>query len=148
MDLHLDFRELLEYFNARGVEYLVVGGYALAAHGAPRYTGDLDLFVRPTAENAKRILDALHDFGFGSLDLAESDFDRPGGIVQLGVEPWRVDLITRISGVTWEEAAHSPMEVHWGVPIKVIGRLQLIANKRSTGRPKDAVDADRLEGVA
>lgn len=145
MELHRDFRELLEQFNADRVEYLVVGGYALAAHGAPRYTGDFDVYVRPSAENADRVLAALKAFGFGSLDLARSDFDHPGRVVQLGFEPWRVDLLTRITGVSWEEAADTAITVDWGVAFSVIGRDALIRNKRATGRPQDAVDADRLE---
>ncbi|HMN94885.1 MAG TPA: hypothetical protein PKC43_00895 [Phycisphaerales bacterium] len=145
MELHQDFRELLERFNVERVEYVVVGGYALAAHGAPRYTGDFDIYIRPTAENADRVLAALRAFGFGSLDLTRSDFDHPGQVVQLGFEPWRVDLLTQIAGVSWEEAAGEAITVSWGVDFPVIGRAALIRNKRATGRPQDTVDAQRLE---
>src|SRR3989339_809438 len=104
MDLPNDFKELLELFNKHRVEYLIVGGYALAFHGAPRLTGDIDLFVRPTSENAEWILAALDEFGFGSLNLSKDDFTTPGMVVQLGVPPVRIDIITRVSGVSWEKA--------------------------------------------
>jgi len=99
-----DFKELLECFNARGVEYLVVGGYALAFHGAPRATGDIDLLVRPEPGNASRVLAALADFGFASLGLQPHELAVPDQIVQLGVPPVRVDIITSLSGLSWDEA--------------------------------------------
>ncbi len=91
MEVHPDFRELLALFNAHSVEYMIVGGYALAFHGAPRFTGDLDIFVRPTAQNAGRILAALNNFGFGSLNLGVEDFSTQDRVIQLGVPPVRVD---------------------------------------------------------
>ena len=96
METQPDFRELLALFNARHVEYLIVGGYALAFHGAPRFTGDLDIFVKPDAANAQRILTALEAFGFASVGLTLGDFERPDQVVQLGVPPVRIDLITSI----------------------------------------------------
>jgi hypothetical protein len=104
---------------------MIVGGYALAFHGAPRYTGDMALYVRPTPENARRILAALDAFGFGSLDLNARDFSRPDRVVQLGVPPVRVDLITSLSGVTWEEcwAGREP-GLYGDVPVSFIGRVQ------------------------
>ena len=104
MEVQPDFRDLLELFNAHQVEYMIVGGYALAFHGAPRYTGDLDIFVKPTPENARRILTVLDEFGFGSLGLTVEDFDSPDNVVQLGVPPVRVDIMTSLTGVSWEEA--------------------------------------------
>ena len=104
METQPDFRELLALFNARHVEYLIVGGYALAFHGAPRFTGDLDIFVKPDAVNAQRILHALEAFGFASVGLTRSDFERLDQVVQLGVPPVRIDLITSITGVSWDEA--------------------------------------------
>jgi hypothetical protein len=146
MDLHRDFRELLESFNAHGVEFVLVGAYALAFHGAPRYTGDLDLFVRPTPENAQRILAALKDFGFGSLGLTLEDFTAPDRVVQLGVPPVRVDLVTSLTGVTWDEVwSARTVVVADGLQIAVIDRTAFIRNKRATGRPKDLVDASLLE---
>ncbi len=145
MDIRNDFKELLELFNRHKVEYLVVGGYALAFHGAPRVTGDIDLFVRPTGENAERILYALEDFGFGSLNLSREDFTMPGMIVQLGVPPVRIDIITRVSGVSWEKAdADKVAGSYADTPVHFIGRDDLITNKRATGRKKDLADIEAL----
>jgi hypothetical protein len=147
MEIRTDFKELLELFNRHKVEYLIVGGYALAFHGAPRVTGDIDLFVRPTDENAGKILAALGDFGFGSLDLSKKDFTTPGMIVQLGVPPVRVDIITRVSGVPWERAYAGKVPGFYGdIPVFFIGREDFIANKRATGRLKDAADIEALGG--
>jgi len=99
MEIQQDFKDLLELFNAHKVEYIIVRGYALAFHGAPRYTGDIDIFVKPDDENATRIMSALEDFGFGSVGLVAQDFERPRQVVQLGVPPVRIDIITSISGV-------------------------------------------------
>lgn len=99
MEVPTDFKELLVLFNGNHVEYMIVGGYALAFHGAPRFTGDLDLFVNPTMDNAARVVAALHAFGFGSLGLTSNDFDRPDHVVQLGVSPVRIDLVTSITGL-------------------------------------------------
>jgi len=145
MEIRTDFKELLELFNKHKVEYLIVGGYALAFHGAPRATGDIDLFVKPTNENAGRILAALDDFGFGSLNLSKDDFTTPGMVVQLGVPPVRIDIITRVSGVSWEKAdAGKTLGFYADIPVFFIGRDDFIANKRATGRRKDAADIEAL----
>ncbi len=145
MDPQRDFKELLASFNAHGVEYVVVGAHALAFHGAPRYTQDLDIYVRPTGENAVRVLAALADFGFRSLDLTPADFASPGMIVQLGVAPVRVDLITSLPGVSWEEVDAGKSGGTYGdVPVYYIGREQFIANKKVAGRPKDLADIDAV----
>lgn len=145
MEIPNDFRELLASFNAGGVEYLLVGGYALAHHGAPRYTGDLDLLVRATPENAQRVLAALEAFGFGSLGLTAGDFCAPDRVVQLGHPPVRIDLLTSLDGVSWEEAVR---EAETGAlldeSVPVIGRAAFIANKRATGRPSDLADLEAL----
>ncbi len=104
MEIQEDFKELLELFNAHKVEYLIVGGYALAFHGAPRFTGDIDLLVKADSANAKRILEALEEFGFGSLELSEADFISPHNVIQLGVPPVRVDIMTSLTAVGWEKA--------------------------------------------
>ena len=104
MPLNKDLREFLGLLNSNGVEYLVVGAFAVAFHGFPRYTADLDLLVRPTAENADRVLRTLSEFGFGKLDIQAADLREPGMVVQLGVKPNRIDLLTAISGVSFEEA--------------------------------------------
>ena len=145
MEIHNDFKGLLELFNKHGVEYLIVGGYALAFHGAPRVTGDIDLFVRPSSENAERILAALNDFGFGSLNLSREDFAKSGMVVQLGVPPVRVDIITGISGVSWEKADGSKIPgCYTDTSVFFISREDFIANKRATGRAKDAADIEAL----
>jgi hypothetical protein len=145
MEIRTDFKELLELFNKHKVEYLIVGGYALAFHGAPRVTGDIDLFIRPVRENAARILAALNDFGFGSLNLSQEDFIAPGMVVQLGVPPVRIDIITRVSGVSWEKADAGKVPARYAdTPVYFIGREDFVANKRATGRKKDAADLEAL----
>jgi hypothetical protein len=145
MEIPNDFRELLELFNAHKVEYLVVGGYALAFHGAPRVTGDIDLFVRPTSGNAERILSVLDAFGFGSLNLVVGDFAKPGNVIQLGVPPVRIDLLTSVTGVSWEKADAGKVPGSYGdTSVFFIGREDFIANKRATGRTRDAADIEAL----
>ena len=147
MEIYRDFRELLESFNAQKVEYVIVGGYALAYHGAPRYTRDIDLYVRPTEANSHRIMAALEAFGFGQAGLTADDFQKPGQIVQLGYPPVRVDLITSIEGVSWEQvAAGKSMGEYGGEPVPFIGRAEFIANKKAAGRLQDLADAERIEG--
>lgn len=148
MEVQEDFKELLGLFNAHRVEYLIVGAYALAFHGAPRFTGDLDILVRPTAENANRIMKAMTDFGFGSLNLRAEDFQAVNHVVQLGVPPVRIDLITSITGVSWEEADQGKGEGLYGdVPVRFLGRDEFIANKRAAGRTRDLADAETLESL-
>ena len=145
MEVQPDFRDLLALFNAHQVEYMIVGGYALAFHGAPRYTGDIDIFVRATSENARRILTALDEFGFGSLGLTVEDFESPDNVVQLGVPPVRIDLITSITGVSWEDALTDCVDGKYGgLPVKYIGLDEFISNKRATGRKKDLSDLEAL----
>ncbi len=145
MEAQPDFKELLELFNAHGVEYLVAGAYALAFHGAPRTTGDIDILVQPTLENADRILAALQKFGFGSLGLKPEDFAKAEYVVQLGVPPVRVDLITSLTGVSWDEAnAGKTKGLYGDVPVNYLGRTQFVANKRATGRKKDQADLEAL----
>ena len=146
MKLHDDLRELLESFLSRGVEFLVVGDHAVAFHGHPRLTQDTDLFVRPTLENGRRIVEALAAFGFGSVGLTAEDFTVPDRMIQLGRVPNRIDLLTGIFGVTFDEAWSTRVEGDLGgVRVPLIGREALIKNKRATGRPMDLADADWLE---
>ena len=145
MEVQKDFRELLALLNAHKVEYIIVGAYALAYHGAPRYTGDLDILVRPQAENERRILQALDDFGFGKLDLAEEDFFFPGKVVQLGVAPVRVDIVTSLTGVSWEEAAAGRVKGTFGdVAVYYLGKEEFLRNKRALGRKKDMADIEAI----
>jgi hypothetical protein len=147
MEIYRDFKELFESFNVQKVEYVVVGGYALAHHGAPRYTRDIDLYVHPSKDNAQRVMAALHAFGFNPSDLSPEDFEKPELVIQLGRPPDRVFLFTSIAGVSWEQAAAgaSPGD-YGGTPVPFIGRAELIASKKATGRLQDLADAERLEG--
>lgn len=145
MEVQKDFRDLLALLNDHEVKFMIVGGYALAFHGAPRFTGDIDVFIKPDTENAQRVIDALADFGFKSLDLSPGDFQNPNKVVQLGVPPVRIDLITSISGVTWDEANSAKESGYFGdIPVYYIGKTQFIDNKRSTGRRKDLADIEAL----
>ncbi len=145
MEIQQDFRDLLELFNSNKVEYIIVGGYALAFHGAPRYTGDIDIYVKPDTGNAEQIMTALDEFGFGSVGLAAADFVKPGQVVQLGVPPVRIDIITSIGGVSWDEAFAGRVAGRYGdVDVSYLGRAQFIQNKRSVGRKKDLADIEAL----
>jgi hypothetical protein len=141
-----DFRDLLVLLNEHEVDFMIVGGYALAFHGAPRLTGDIDIYVRPDHDNAERILRALTDFGFGSLGLVVDDFQNQNKVTQLGVPPVRVDIITSITGVTWENASSGKCPGAYGdVPVFYIGKEEFLVNKRSIGRKKDLADVEALE---
>jgi hypothetical protein len=145
MEVQPDFKDLLALFNARQVEYIIVGGYALAFHGAPRFTGDIDIYVKPDTANAGRIMKALEDFGFGSVGLKAHDFELSDKVIQLGVPPVRVDIMTSISGVSWEEALSGCVADKYGdVPVRYIGLNEFIKNRRATGRKKDLADLEAL----
>jgi hypothetical protein len=140
-----DFKELLALLNDHAVEHIVVGGFALAFHGAPRYTGDIDLFVRPTPQNAERIIRALAAFGLVSSELSATDFIHPDRVVQIGVPPVRVDFLTSITGVSWEEADAGKMPGSYGdVPVFFLGREQFVKNKKAIGRKKDVADLEAI----
>ena len=145
MEVQPDFKELLALFNAQKVDYIIVGAYALASYGSPRYTGDMDILVYPDPENAKRILLALNEFGFGSLGLTEEDFTTPDRVIQIGVIPVRIDLVTSLTGVSWEEAVRGRVAGSYGdVRVYYLGREQFILNKRALGRKKDLADLEAI----
>ncbi|HEX4340458.1 MAG TPA: hypothetical protein VH062_31335 [Polyangiaceae bacterium] len=149
MDVNEDFVDLAEGFLRFGVEFLVIGAYALAAHGFPRTTGDIDLFVRPTPENASRVFRALADFGapVASHGVSQQDFEVEGKVYQLGLPPRRIDILTSISGVSFDEATTGAIEGNLGsVKVRFIGRAAMARNKLASGRPKDLVDAALLAG--
>ena len=147
MQLDRDFKEFVALLNAHNVRYLIVGGYAVAAHGLPRYTGDFDTWLWLSKENAQRVLGVLDEFGFGGLAIAEEDFSREDSVVQLGYPPHRIDLLTSISGVNFEEAWLRRLDVEIeGEVVGFIGREDLITNKRAVGRPQDLADVARLIG--
>lgn len=144
--LNPDFRDILLAFIEAKVDFLVVGGYAMAAHRLPRATKDLDLWVRPEPDNAQRILLALDRFGAPRQGLSAADLEKEGTIYQVGVPPNRVDVITLVEGVRFEAAWQSRENVEIeGMQIPVISRRHLIANKRTVARPQDLLDADMLE---
>lgn len=145
-----DFGDLLREFVASGVAFLVVGAHALSVHGVPRATGDLDVWIRPDAENASRVMSALNQFGAPTdqLGITPADFTHPDIVVQLGVPPYRIDVLTSISGVTFDAAWTERMEGEIaGVRVPVLGRRSFVLNKRATGRTKDVADLESLGEV-
>jgi len=146
MALSKDWREFLELLNSRGVDYVIVGAHSLALHGRPRYTGDLDILVRPTFENAHMLVHILNEFGFAESGFKAADFLEAEQLIQLGRPPTRIDLLTSITGVSSEEAFATkvPAELD-GIPVFVLGKDALIRNKRAVGRPQDLADLNVLE---
>jgi len=143
--LSRDFKEFVELLNACGAEYLVVGGYAMAAHGRPRQTGYLDIWLKCDIDNARRVMSALNEFDFGGLGLSELDFCSPDQVVQLGYPPFRIDLLTGIDGVSFDAAWKERLEYASGdLTIPFIGLDALKQNKRASGRPRDLDDLDNL----
>ena len=141
-----DFVEFIECCDRRDVRFLIVGGYAVAAHGHPRATKDLDVWVLIDPGNAERLVLALDDFGMGSVGLTPSDFMEPGVVVQLGYPPLRIDLLTTVTGVAFSDCWENRMILDvGGVDAGFISLPDLISNKRAAGRPQDLVDADVLE---
>lgn len=144
-DTTRDFAELLACFRRHGVKSLVVGAHAVAFHAKPRYTKDLDIFVEASPENARRIVAALEEFGFGGIGITESDFAVPGQVVQLGHPPNRIDLMTSIDGVNFRDAWDGRASGNYsGEEVDYIGRDELVRNKRASGRPQDLADLDTL----
>ena len=144
-----DYADMAKALLDAGAEFMLVGGYAVSVHGYPRTTFDIDFWVRPSPGNARKVMRALQAFGAPLREISEADFDHPDMVVQIGVAPRRIDLLTRIDGVEWEEAApHAVTKDIDGLPVPVIGLGDLIRNKRASGRPKDAADAAALEKIA
>ncbi len=145
LDLHPDFRDLLHSFVEASVEFVVVGGFAVAVHGEPRFTADIDVFVRPSPDNAKRTRAALRHFGFGDVGWAADEFERPDCTVMLGRKPLRIDILTGISGVSFDEAWDGRMTVDIDeIAVPFIGRKELVVNKRASGRHKDLADLEAM----
>jgi hypothetical protein len=141
-----DFKDMLFALSEANAEFLLVGAYALAVHGHPRATGDLDIWVHADSKNAPRVLQSLAAFGAPLDDLTIEDLSKPGVVFQIGVEPSRIDILTAISGVEFNRAWDRRVSIEMdGVCINVLGREDLIVNKRASGRPKDLVDADTLD---
>jgi len=141
-----DFKEFVGLLNAHRVEYLIVGAHAVGIHGHPRYTGDLDIWVKPSAENARRVIAVLDAFGFGTMGLKTADFEQPHKVVSLGHPPFRIDLMTSASGVRFEDCWRNRVTIEYeGVDAAFIGRDDLLRNKEASGRPKDLGDLDELK---
>ena len=146
MELAPDFDEFIGSLIAHGVEFLVVGAYALAFHGAPRFTGDLDILVRPAIDNAARLLTALEAFGFPLTDLSPEAISDRRRMLQMGVPPVQIHVMSAISGVEWDEAWSDRVEGSLGSNrVQFLGRETFLRNKRAAGRPKDLADIDALE---
>lgn len=146
--LNEDFSDLLACLSREGAEFLVVGAYALAFHGVPRATGDIDVLVRPSVENAPKVWAALLAFGapVAAAGLTMEELARPGVVYQIGLPPRRIDILTQISGLTFDEAWASRVDTDLeGRVVPVLGRAALLANKRASGRLKDLADVERLE---
>ncbi len=144
--MNQDFVDLLRAFVDHDVRFMIVGAYALAIHGRPRATGDLDIWIEPSKENAARVMDALAAFGAPLDQITESDFASPGVTYQMGVAPGRIDLLTDLTGLTFDEAWPGRIARPFGeVTVAVIGLAEFIRNKRATGRAKDLGDIEGLE---
>ena len=144
--LSKDFKEFLELLNENKAKYLVVGGYAVAFHGHPRYTKDIDVWIELSPANANNILNALKEFGFGSLGLKPDDFLESDQIIQLGYPPNRIDILMSLKDLKFEDCYKTKVEVEiQGLHIDFIDIENLKKNKRATGRPQDLADAENLE---
>ena len=142
-----DFRDVLAALITSGARFLVVGAHALGIHGVPRATVDLDVWVEPTADNARLVWHALARFGapLHALGVTESDFVRPDVVIQFGMPPWRIDVLTGVSGVLFEDAWNGRLEGEFeGVRVPFLGRAEFIRNKRASGRKKDLGDLESL----
>ena len=147
MNIHPDFEELLRLLAENGVDYMIVGGYAVAFHGYPRFTKDIDLFFETSAENIQLLRNALLDFGFQENDLPTESFTTKGNVITFGVAPTRVDLVNEIDGVSYDQARRNVVEgIYGGVAVKFIGFDDLIRNKRATPRARDKGDVEELTG--
>lgn len=141
-----DFKEFFTLLNRNNVRYLLVGGYAYSIHAEPRYTKDLDIFFDKKEPNAQSLLNALNQFGFSSLNLSIEDLIKPGRVIQLGYPPNRIDLLNDIEGISFPEAWENKItSTYSDEPIFVIGKIDLIKNKKASGRDQDLLDVKKLE---
>jgi hypothetical protein len=144
--LNRDFVEMLSALSEAGAEYLVVGAHAMAVHGRPRATGDLDVWIRPTIENAERVWSALIEFGAPLHELEVGDLASSDLVFQIGIAPRRIDIMTSVTGISFDEAWPHRLAVPIeGIEVPVIGKRELIRNKKAVGRPRDAADVFELE---
>lgn len=144
--LNPDFKDMLSELVENDVKFLIIGAYALAVHGYPRATGDMDIWIRPKNDNARRTYSALASFGAPLSGISIDDLSSSDVVFQIGVEPSRIDILTTISGVEFDDAWERRMKIEIeGLDIAVISRVDLITNKRSVGRAKDLADIEDLE---
>jgi predicted nucleotidyltransferase len=144
--LNEDYREMLQCLQNEGCDFVIVGAYALAVHGLPRSTGDIDIFIHPEPANAQAVFAALAAFGAPVGQISPADLSTPGNVLQIGVAPCRIDILTAIDGVTFAEVAATAHRLLVdGLDLPFISKAALIKNKRSTGRPRDIEDAAWLE---
>jgi len=143
--LNPDFLDFITLLEKKSVEYLVVGGYAVGFHGFPRYTGDMDFFVAVSEANARRLMEVFEEFGFGDIGLTKEDFLKPSFVIEIGREPRKIQVLTGIDGVTFDECRTTAVECDYlGQKIKFIGLEELIRNKKASGRGKDLIDVEEL----
>lgn len=148
MDLAPDFNEFCGLLRAKRVEFIIVGAHALALHGAPRFTGDLDIFVRPTIDNADRLLLVIEEFGFPRGPLTPEKVIEPGTIIEMGVPPVQIHVMSHIDGVSWDEVWNGRATAQFGSTMTAfIGKQEYITNKRAAGRPKDIADIAALDAL-
>jgi hypothetical protein len=147
--LQADLKEFIELLNSHGVDYLLVGGHAVAFHGYPRFTGDIDFLIRITPANTQRLFAVLNDFGFGSLGISDRDLLEPRRVLRLGYPPNQIDILTSISGVDFDAAWATRIESTIdGQRVTILGWDELLRNKQASGRRKDLADVDKLLAVA
>ncbi|HRH36223.1 MAG TPA: nucleotidyltransferase [Catalimonadaceae bacterium] len=145
LELNSDFKEFIQLLNLHEIEYLVVGGYALAFHGRPRFTGDIDFWIAVSAENGKRFMQVLKDFGFADLLLTADDFTEEDVVVQFGYEPNRIDILTSVTGLNFDSCFERSVKANLdGLLVNFIHLEDLKKNKASTGRKKDLDDLENL----
>jgi len=143
--LNEDFLEFIGLLEAHGVDYLIIGGYAVALHGFPRFTGDIDFFVAVNPENAAKLMQVFEAFGFGDIGIRHEDFLRPDFVIEIGREPRKIQVLTGIDGVEFAECRSRRVQVEWqGIHLKFIGKQDLIRNKRTSARSKDLIDVEEL----
>jgi hypothetical protein len=147
-NLNPDFLDFITLLDQRSVEYLIVGGYAVGFHGFPRYTGDIDFFVSINEENAEKLVRVLDDFGFGGIGIEREDFLKPFFVVEIGREPRKIQILTGIDGVSFQECLQSAVECEYlERKPRFIGLDALVRNKKASGRPKDLIDVQALTGL-
>ena len=147
-NLNPDFLDFITLLEQRSVEYMIVGGYAVGFHGFPRYTGDIDFFVSINEENAEKLVRVLDDFGFGGIGIEREDFLKPYFVVEIGREPRKIQILTGIDGVNFQECLQGAVECEYlERKLRFIGLDALVRNKKASGRPKDLIDVQALTGL-